>query len=285
MKMKCFYHTDMDGKCAGAIVYKFYKRDRDYTVSMGEECQFIPINYNNDFPFDSIAPGEAIVIVDFSLQKEGEFQRLLEITEHVIWIDHHKTAIEKHGDIQMEGIRRDGVSGCELTWEYFYPRASVPRVVTLLGDYDIWAFKYGDDTKNLQSGIRLHDTRPESPEWMRWLDSLYNPIEMITEGVIATKYRDNYYAGLIKAWSFPVEFEGLRGIACNAGSVSSQLFDTAGDDYDIMIPFVYDGTNWTVSLYTKRDDLDVSEIAKKYGGGGHRKASGFQCGKLPFWKQ
>ena len=36
--MKCFYHNDMDGKCAGAIVYKFYKVDRDFTKETGEPC-------------------------------------------------------------------------------------------------------------------------------------------------------------------------------------------------------------------------------------------------------
>ena len=31
-----------------------------------------------------------------------------------------------------------------------------------------------------------------------------------------------------------------------------------------------------VSLYTDRNDVDVSEIAKAYGGGGHKKAAGFR---------
>ena len=49
-----------------------------------------------------------------------------------------------------------------------------------------------------------------------------------------------------------------------------------------MIVFVYNGDKWKVSLYTKKDDIDVSIIAQKYGGGGHKKASGFRCDKLPF---
>jgi oligoribonuclease NrnB/cAMP/cGMP phosphodiesterase (DHH superfamily) len=281
--MKCFYHDDMDGKCAGAIVHKFYKVDRDYTKEMGEECEFLRINYKDEFPFDDIKPGETIVIVDFSLQKEGEFQKLLAITENVIWIDHHKTAIEKHGDLNVRGIRRDGTAGCELTWEFFYPNIAVPPVVKLLGDYDVWAFKYGEDTNKLQTGIRLYKTSPTSEEWLRWLDPKYHPAKELEKGQISLKYRDNYYAGLVKSWSFFTEFEGHKVIACNAGSVSSQLFDSVSEDYDIMMPFVFDGKQWTVSLYTKKD-IDVSEIAKKYGGGGHKKAAGFQCKELPFRK-
>jgi oligoribonuclease NrnB/cAMP/cGMP phosphodiesterase (DHH superfamily) len=272
----------MDGKCAGAIVYKFYKKDRDLTKYMGEECEFISIDYKDEFPFSNIRPSETVIIVDFSLQKEGEFENLLKITDKIIWIDHHKTAIEKHGNLNIRGIRKDGTAGCELTWQYFYPGIPIPKVVKLLGDYDTWAFKYGEDTNKLQTGIRLYDTNPESKEWLKWLDPSYLPVEELGMGEISLKYRDNYYAGLIKSWSFWTKFEGYKTIACNAGSVSSQLFDSIIEDYDIMAPFAFDGKQWTVSLYTKKDEIDVSEIAKKYGGGGHKKASGFQCKELPF---
>lgn len=282
--MKCFYHDDMDGKCAGAIVHKFYKVDRDYTKEVGEECEFLRINYKDNFPFDSIKSNETVVIVDFSLQKDGEFQKLLEITDRIIWIDHHKTAIEKHGDLNIRGIRRDGTSGCELTWEFFYPNQEIPPVVKLLGDYDVWTFKYGEDTNKLQTGIRLYDTKPISKEWLRWLDSSYYPTAELEKGSISLLYRNNYYAGLVKSHSFLTELEGYKVIACNAGSVSSQLFDTITEDYDIMMSFVFDGKQWTVSLYTKKD-IDVSEIAKKYGGGGHKQAAGFQCRELPFIKK
>lgn len=281
-KMKCFYHDDMDGKCAGAIVHKFFKVDNDYTKETGEECEFLRINYKDEFPFDSIKPRESIVIVDFSLQKEGEFQKLLGITDNVIWIDHHKTAIEKHGDLNVRGVRRDGTAGCELAWEYFYPREITPPVVKLLGDYDVWAFKYGENTNKLQTGIRLYNTKPTSEDWSKWLNPDYYPTEELEKGEISLLYRNNYYAGLAKSWAFFAEFEGYKAVVCNAGSVSSQLFDSITEDFDIMMPFVFDGKQWTVSIYSTKKDIDVSEIAKKHGGGGHRGAAGFQCKELPF---
>ena len=40
---------------------------------------------------------------------------------------------------------------------------------------------------------------------------------------------------------------------------------------------------WTVSLYTTPETgIDVSLIAKAYGGGGHKQAAGFNAKKLPF---
>jgi len=51
-------------------------------------------------------------------------------------------------------------------------------------------------------------------------------------------------------------------------------------NYDIWIACVFDGSVWIVSLYSL--EADVSVIAKKYGGGGHKKAAGFKCRDLPF---
>ncbi len=286
--MKCFYHNDLDGFCAGAIVYKFYKIDRDFTKQVGEDCQFICINYNQDFPFDTIKSNETIILVDYSLQKEGEFDKLFSITNKIIWIDHHKSAIEKHKDFTNKhgilGMREDGISGCVLTWKYFYPNQNIPSIVDMIGAYDIWDFSiWGEKLNVLQSGIRLYDYTVNSNNWTSWFSSIANIKSILDKGEIALLYRTNMYQGLIQSWSFWAEFEGYKAICCNVGSTSSQLFDSIKEDYDIMIPFVFDGKQWTVSLYTKKD-IDCSEIAKKYGGGGHKKAAGFQCKELPFTK-
>ena len=280
--MKCFYHADIDGKCSAAIVKKYYNDIPDYPAIW----EFIPINYNDDFPFDKIMKDEPIIIVDFSLQKIGDFEKLLQITKDIIWIDHHKTAIEKHPNMSnLEGIRDINYAGCELTWIHFYSYRTFPLAVEYAGRYDVWDFfKHGEKLNIFQAGIRLHPNEPTDPVWQHilnddsWLD------EIMDQGKIALKYRKHVWADLIKSWSFWAEFEGYKTICCNAGSVSSQLFDSIEEDYDIMMSFVFDGKQWTVSLYTKKD-IDVSEIAKKYGGGGHKGAAGFQCKTLPFKKK
>jgi nanoRNase/pAp phosphatase (c-di-AMP/oligoRNAs hydrolase) len=50
--------------------------------------------------------------------------------------------------------------------------------------------------------------------------------------------------------------------------------------YPVCIAYVHDGEKFTVSLYSTT--VDVSKIAKKFGGGGHKGAAGFTCDKLPF---
>jgi len=271
----------MDGKCAGAIV-------RRQTKLMPDGCsldypEMFPINYKDDFPFDKILPNEEIIIVDFSLQKEGDFANLYKITKDITWIDHHKTAINKHIEFEhLAGIRSCELSGCELTWQFFNGEMLMPEIVSLLGDYDMWKFKYGDKTNWLQTGIKLYDTNPESLEWDKWFKRDADLTPIFDKGKISLQYRDNYYKSLIKGWSFYTEFEGYKVIACNAGCVSSQLFDSVDKNtYDLMMPFIWDGKQWTISIYTTKD-IDCSLLAKKYGGGGHKKAAGFQCKKLPY---
>jgi nanoRNase/pAp phosphatase (c-di-AMP/oligoRNAs hydrolase) len=42
--MKTFYHADMDGHCAAAIVYKFYDGDGGHKNAAGFQIAVLPFN-------------------------------------------------------------------------------------------------------------------------------------------------------------------------------------------------------------------------------------------------
>lgn len=113
--MKVFYHSDNDGKCAGYWVKTLNKLTDNFTD------EYIKINYGIEFPFDSIGKNEIVYIVDYSISPE-EMDKLLEITSNVIWIDHHKSAIEKYKnyDKDVKGLRYEGIAGCMLTYCYLF---------------------------------------------------------------------------------------------------------------------------------------------------------------------
>lgn len=55
------------------------------------------------------------------------------------------------------------------------------------------------------------------------------------------------------------------------------------EPYDLMITFVRRKDKlWNVSLYSTKPEIDCGEIAKSFGGGGHKGAAGFQVKELPF---
>ena len=57
----------------------------------------------------------------------------------------------------------------------------------------------------------------------------------------------------------------------------SEIGATLAKDCDFAMIWYYDhdSSNYKVSLRAFHDTMDVSEIAKSFGGGGHRKAAGF----------
>lgn len=292
--MKCFYHDDADGKCSAYWVRKSL-RLRD-----GELPEFFPVDYAKPFPFEKIEDDERVYIVDYSISPE-EMTRLLGITKDVTWIDHHKTAIEKYEgfNVAIAGIRYDGIAACLLTFAYlnhmtdggngdikpFNPFITeyAPLFTKLIADNDVWKFEYGNDTKYFMTAFTAYDGLQKSL-W-EWLDSPddVGAKDLINDGKGMMTFRDSWAKSYCEAKGFEATLEDRRCFAMNIGLCNMDYFKSVGDKgYEILISFCFDGSKWTVSLYS--ETVDVSEIAKKYGGGGHKGASGFQCDILPFTK-
>lgn len=280
--MKCFYHTDADGICSGYIVRYFQEH-------LEEEQQYIPINYGMKFPLESIQAEELVYIVDYSIEP-SEMEELMKITKgNVVWIDHHKTAIEKYKTYKdyIPGLRYDGIAGCMLTWFYFnkaFPPCdseveNAPQFVQLIADYDVWTFKHGEQTRYFQLAFNAENYTPESKKMDFLMEddadgSLLN--RMILDGKAMLKYRDGWSKTYCETLGFETEFEGHKAFAMNLGMCGRDNFKgVSGKEYDLLIGFVFDGEKWRYSLRSK--NIDVSEIAKKYGGGGHRGAAGFEA--------
>jgi len=293
--MQCFYHNDSDGRCAGFWVASSVGLN-DYEKY---KPQFIEIDYRIKFPIDTIRKNEQIYIVDFSISPD-EMRELLKITKNVTWIDHHKTAIEKYADFEypIRGLRYDGIAGCMLTYCYIHHMTSkgegnikpfelsmtkdAPIFTKLIADWDVWKFDFGDDTRNFQSAFNAYDFNPNSKKWDLFLSRDGYEKEMIKQGKTMTKYRDNWARNYMDL-GFETIFEGHKCYAVNLGFCNSEYFKSLPEGkYDILMPFVFDGNIYKISVYSKT--VDVSQIALKYGGGGHKAAAGFQVKELPFRK-
>lgn len=285
--MKCFYHIDDDGKCAAFWVYL------SAGIYDGYNSEFIPINYGMKFPFEKIRPNEQVYIVDYSIMPD-EMRKLLAITKDVTWIDHHKTAIERYVDFEtpIRGIRYDGIAGCMLTYCWLYHMTDrgmgqpkefdismiddAPMFTKYIADYDVWKFEYGDNTRYFHVGFDSYEKAPDDNIWQIFFDYDNTERKIIDEGKTIIKYRDNLAKEYCQSKGFETEFEGYKVFAMNIGLAGSDWFKSVDNGtYDIFMPFSYNGKydTWSYSMYSKT--VDVSVIAKKYGGGGHKGASGF----------
>lgn len=168
--------------------------------------------------------------------------------------------------------------------DFLNDRVSEPLAVRLAGLYDVWD-KRDPRAETLQYGLRCENDL----DWQALLcleDGIYLKA-LLAEGSIAQRYAQKMDADLVKHRSYRLKWEGLDFIVLNTGRFNSLTFaalDVPETGHDALMGYMFNGKVWTVSLYhaKHRTDIDLSEIAKKHGGGGHRGACGFTCEKLPF---
>jgi uncharacterized protein len=274
--MIVFYHDDLDGRASAAIVKHYDSSAR---------C-FIADHYK-PLPIDEIKVNESVVIVDFTPVSQIDWDLIWSKTAFVTWIDHHKKNIVKYPKYaNLDGLRSDTFpSGALLTWEYFYgpKKMEAPHFVNLVSDYDTYVFKYGDETRRFEAGMSTLDQNPNAPIWENLFTNKISTDELFVSGDVVLAYRKQVNKETIAKAGFETVFENCRCFACNAEKGSLNLFESVFDqNYDIYIPFFFDGKGFRFTLFTKRNDLDVSEIAIRHGGGGHPKASGFESKTIPF---
>ena len=298
--MKVFYHNDNDGKCSAALVY------RHYNVDPPDVASEIPIGFNKmdygmRFTLEDISKDERVYILDYSIEV-NEMKELLNITSNVVWCDHHKTAIEKYDDFLnglvrnqqiIEGGRNINYAGCELTWFHFHKNDPIPEFVKYIADRDLWKWKYGDLTKHFNDGLILRNTTPSSEIWNdKYVDAV------IQEGDVVSRAKLVLSLEQLEERGFWITFHGYNCFAINSDIIrGSEYLEMSEPDADIWMVFklnrsalnpnLFNELYFTVSLYTKKPEIDVSKIAMNYMfkgkiGGGHKGASGFQSKGLDF---
>jgi oligoribonuclease NrnB/cAMP/cGMP phosphodiesterase (DHH superfamily) len=277
------HHNDPDGYCAAAIANRKVE-------SQGACAAFIPMQYGKPIPYAICKGADVIVMVDFSASPEDMF-KLKDMCRQFIWIDHHETALDKMGKAGFEtsGTRKVGKSGCELSWEFFFPTLPMPFAVRLIGRYDVWDLDYAGpdipkgDVLAFYYGCQGVDLYPQSEIWGRWLTRATYPTHTVVAGKTILAYLRRTYAQLCDTSAYSVWLDDRRFIALNSNFRGSLQFDSIYDPKKHAGMLVYgqrsDG-QWTVSLYSTRDDIHVGEIAAKYGGGGHKGAAGFVCNTM-----
>lgn len=283
----CIYHNkDLDGFASGAIVNYFY--DNKVRAHGYDYEGVIPYNFSyKAFTEDTL------YIVDCSFSKELT-KLLCDNFAKVIWIDHHKSAIEELKDFTHPNFwnkSKVGVAACELVWDYFFPNVATPEPITLLGIYDSWRKEnklfWDNDVLPFQFGMRVICNSVETfPEWVFIPDiSSFNKRSFIAnvkeQGRAILKYQENSNLFTCKSAFEDIlcvtEDESYRVIMLNSVIGNSDMFKSVyNSSHDMMCRFSFDGKEWSFSLYSDKPNIDCGAIAKKLGGGGHKGAAGFK---------
>ena len=124
-------------------------------------------------------------------------------------------------------------------------------------------------------------TSPLNPQWQSWMDGINKEEwqKMVDAGASALRHQEmTIKQGLRSA--FPVDFHGHKTLAVNWSLEASDMGETIYKDlgYEVALMFYYTGEVWNFSL--RSNQVDVSKLALKHGGGGHPGASGFREKKI-----
>jgi oligoribonuclease NrnB/cAMP/cGMP phosphodiesterase (DHH superfamily) len=316
-KVIIYHHDDADGYAAAYIVGKYVKNE------LNTEPQYIEMNYNKKIDLSIIDKDTKVYIVDYSIEPDVMIN-LLKITTDVIWLDHHKSAIEKYNDWnslieeatgvkKIKGIRLSGMCGATLSFLYInlkledtdkidknkeltdnekdtlakYFLSVAPIWLRLVDCWDTWyevspIFK---DAEKLQIAIAnclSIDLFKKLDEEEDFLD------ELLETGKTYIEYRTQWAKEFMDKYGFDSNIHYKDTVislfVANLGNANSKYFGDKIDAYDAVCSYCFDGTRWNYSIYSNKENIDVSEIAKEFGGGGHKGAAGFSTNELIFRK-
>lgn len=310
MNIKLFTHNDADGiSCIVVAGIKYGLENIDYEIcsygNIDEKIQDF-INLKEYLNYSQV------YITDISVnQVTANMIQEIHTLECQNWklLDHHKTAewLNKYDwaevIIEQNGIKECGTSLLynelfvldSLVGEVKHKKSSFFKVkykrlsffVEFIRSYDTWDWKITNDhdAKVLNDIFKLigFEVFIEYYYYVLKNDEIFLGSDLFPDEYIKVLYylninRNEYMENkLNKTYLDLIDENGndYISVLCDRNDCTDELGSKFLDKYELIdyVMLVYDGG---ISLRS-RENIDVSVIAKKYGGGGHKNAAGFKC--------
>ncbi len=271
MKTIVLYHG---GGCRDGFAAAWIAKGR-----LPVDTEFIPVNYGEPPPDVS---GAEVFVLDFSY-KRPVMRDLILRAHHVTVLDHHKTAqAELAGLADLQWASPPTVhfdmtkSGARLAWEHFHDHnEAIPGVVGYVEDRDLWQWKR-PNSRAVNACLRSYP-----------LDfAVWDEFGHLTQHDLHTRFIEGGRA-ILRAeqqivdshvkYAREIDLDGHRVLSVNATVLQSEIAGTlaVGRPFGVCFFIRSDGKR-IVSLRSEESGLDVSEIAKAHGGGGHAHAAGYE---------
>jgi oligoribonuclease NrnB/cAMP/cGMP phosphodiesterase (DHH superfamily) len=260
----CIYHSNCADGFGAAWVFSRYA-DRTFNFHAG---------VYQDTPPD--VTGRDVYLVDFSYKRDV-VEDILTKAGKVVLIDHHKTAIEDLAPLieskRIESLVSLEHSGAVLAWQYWEPKATtMPQLLHHIEDRDLWRFALAR-TREIQANVFSYPY--DFGVWDELMKT--DPQKLAEQGEAIERKHHKDISELIKVVTREFVIGGFRVPVAN---LPYTLTSDAGHELAKGQPFAgcyWDTPNGRVfSLRSVDEGMDVAEIAKQYGGGGHKHASGFR---------
>jgi hypothetical protein len=263
MKPLVIYHAGCtDGIVAAWAVWK----------QLGDEAEYRAMNYGDPPPADVV--GRVVIIVDFSF-KRPDMARLRDQAVAMTTLDHHKSAkaeLQALPDCHFDMER----SGAGMAWDFFHQGKPRPWIVDYVEDRDLWRFKLPDSRiinnylQVMERSIMAVEEACEAGVGAACAQG--SAMQLAIDDYLE---RTRSYAGRARLHAYDVPCVNAGGYFVSelvGGLAEGQPFAFAW--------FQRADGKYIYSLRSRKGGVDVSEVAKQYGGGGHAQAAGFEVNCL-----
>jgi uncharacterized protein len=256
-----YYHGNCPDGFGGA--YAAWKK-------LGQKADYIPLLWQNVTSEETEAP--TVYFIDFT--PEALIKKFKAEGKKIIIIDHHISA-KPHLLLADESLFDINMSGAGLSWRHFHGKKKLPKLLAHVQDQDIWTFKLRG-TKEINKAIALRDF--DFKVWQKLEDEMNDSAKykaLLNLGANLLKMNDVEVSVIISEGIREALLDGKKAYVVNCPINESIIGNTMAKDGALGIIWAERrGGVIKVSLRST-GNIDVSKIAKKYGGGGHKNASGF----------
>ena len=226
---------------------------------------------------------EVIIIVDCGDLKRTGFpdrlKKFAKYTKNLINIDHHpKNDLWKIANLNF--IDQSASSASEMVWEIFQKLEIVIdkdiATALLTGVYtDTGGFKHSNTTpKTLKIAAELLNSGAKLKQITHNVTLNKSIAAMRLWGVALSRINKNQELQIVSSVITKKDLEECGATLADLAGVVNLMNATPDSKAAILFYEVGEGL-LRASLRTEKDNIDVSKIAKLFGGGGHKKAAGF----------
>ena len=218
--------------------------------------------------------GKDMYLIDFSYPVP-QMKALIAANRRVTSLDHHVSAeaATKMTHDYRYAVRR---SGCVLAWRYFHPKRKVPKLLSEIEDIDLYGPR-----RNVPCAVRALTEVLDGnfPTWDRLARALDNPRTRrawLQKGEFIYRYQLRLTHRVAQEAAQLVQFGGYRAVAVN-----SQYFEDFIPDAvrfaDAPVTIIWRARKDAIHVSLRSDGrADVAKLAERFGGGGHKRSSGFE---------
>jgi len=233
----------------------------------GDRAEYVPA-LHGEAPPD--VTDRKVYIVDFSYPRPV-LEEMWGKASFLAVFDHHKTAQADLAGLTYCAFDMNR-SGAGLTWDHIVSSARCP-LVNYVEDRDLWRFALPFSKEvNALIGSERQDFRA----WDALDERLRNDFDGCVRTGAALLRQVERYVEEMAQQARMVDFAGHTVPIVNAPYINtSELVGKLAETAPFAVGWYQRGDGKYAYSLRSRGDFDVSELAKTFGGGGHRNAAGF----------